>query len=648
MIDGASRFITARISFKIMSISSLGNSPATSPVIKIWLINSRKPSSLISASTGNLVQRLEVLEQRYLVVLLADRDLERERAGDVRREPRERLLPAPSDAHEKRRAAIHRQESRDAHHVQQRVLEQHQIELVRLRGFVEEPHLLVRDYFHRVQRDRRLVEGRVRVDRLSVHEIHPLLYLLRDIRAEGFLDDARDELVRPVLVLVRGELIDEHALALVPPRGHQVPVRSGDVAAERRVLHAELEPVSLREDQPLEHLRELAHVEQVVKLRGSGQHLRLDFIPQLDRDRDELERGVVKVFAARVRRESPGDELPEDVVDRRDGRQRHVKDGEVSLQAVRDVVLAAARGVHRREVLAVDDHLHVSDGLLQRVHAALLQELPDDLVRGLVAPIVHRGHGDVVHEYEELLPAGRAERPALALLHGRLHGDLENFRRRERRKRDRLGRHLLRVERVHERLNRRRLCGSRPADEQRALPDAGDHLQHVLQTHGVERGDHERRELRRLLLHGVMPIRYSVGPVVPLRVLVVDVVLEKRVSLLVAPRRRVPGAQLHELLVELGSVFQRKHPSDRPARAVDEQPFVVALAERLAARRCGSEDGFQHREQRRHGAKVSRHVLPRDPAHDGLARHGDLVRELVDVLFEERRERRGFRRLARR
>mmetsp|Transcript_13331 Transcript_13331/g.21687 ORF Transcript_13331/g.21687 Transcript_13331/m.21687 type:complete len:253 (+) Transcript_13331:2108-2866(+) len=47
---GASFLSAGRMSLTIMSSSSLGNSPATSPVMRIWLINSRNPSSLISAS----------------------------------------------------------------------------------------------------------------------------------------------------------------------------------------------------------------------------------------------------------------------------------------------------------------------------------------------------------------------------------------------------------------------------------------------------------------------------------------------------------------------------------------------------------------------------------------------------------------------
>mmetsp|Transcript_13360 Transcript_13360/g.32664 ORF Transcript_13360/g.32664 Transcript_13360/m.32664 type:complete len:278 (-) Transcript_13360:588-1421(-) len=47
---GACDFMMGRMSFTIMSSSSLGSRPATSPVMRIWLMYSRKPSSLTSAS----------------------------------------------------------------------------------------------------------------------------------------------------------------------------------------------------------------------------------------------------------------------------------------------------------------------------------------------------------------------------------------------------------------------------------------------------------------------------------------------------------------------------------------------------------------------------------------------------------------------
>mmetsp|Transcript_631 Transcript_631/g.2087 ORF Transcript_631/g.2087 Transcript_631/m.2087 type:complete len:522 (+) Transcript_631:157-1722(+) len=50
IISGNSFFATGRMSLTIMSSSSLGKSPATSPVIRIWLMNSKKLSSFTSAS----------------------------------------------------------------------------------------------------------------------------------------------------------------------------------------------------------------------------------------------------------------------------------------------------------------------------------------------------------------------------------------------------------------------------------------------------------------------------------------------------------------------------------------------------------------------------------------------------------------------
>mmetsp|Transcript_12091 Transcript_12091/g.51941 ORF Transcript_12091/g.51941 Transcript_12091/m.51941 type:complete len:253 (+) Transcript_12091:4700-5458(+) len=50
IMSGLSFFATGRMSLTIMSSSSLGNRPATSPVIRIWLMNSRNDSSFTSAS----------------------------------------------------------------------------------------------------------------------------------------------------------------------------------------------------------------------------------------------------------------------------------------------------------------------------------------------------------------------------------------------------------------------------------------------------------------------------------------------------------------------------------------------------------------------------------------------------------------------
>mmetsp|Transcript_5849 Transcript_5849/g.17924 ORF Transcript_5849/g.17924 Transcript_5849/m.17924 type:complete len:207 (+) Transcript_5849:4549-5169(+) len=49
-VPGSCCFMIGRMSLTIMSSSSLGSRPATSPVMRIWLMYSRKPSSLTSAS----------------------------------------------------------------------------------------------------------------------------------------------------------------------------------------------------------------------------------------------------------------------------------------------------------------------------------------------------------------------------------------------------------------------------------------------------------------------------------------------------------------------------------------------------------------------------------------------------------------------
>mmetsp|Transcript_7377 Transcript_7377/g.32658 ORF Transcript_7377/g.32658 Transcript_7377/m.32658 type:complete len:813 (-) Transcript_7377:1941-4379(-) len=398
--------------------------------------------NLLALQTRHLVQRLEILEQRALVVLLRDCNLERERSDDVRGQSGQRLLTRPSHAHQQRATSVHAQKPRDAHHVRQRVGEQHQVKLDRLGRLVERGHLPIREVLHHLKVNRGLVKARVCFEDVArlivddggpqkVHKVHALLNLLRDLLAERVADDLLDQRVGPVLVVVRRELVHKDALALVPPERHQVPLGGLDVTPKRWVLHAALEPVALGEDQALEHLAELAHVEQVVELGGGWEHLGLDLVPEVDGDRHQLLGGGDDVGGEHVRREASGDELTEDVVDGRHGRKRHVEDAEVPLQTVGNIVLPAPRRVHRREVLHVDNHLHVSDGFLERVHAALFQELPDNLVGHLVTPVVHLRHGDVVDEHDELLARGRAERSSLSLLNSALHRCLEHPRRGE-------------------------------------------------------------------------------------------------------------------------------------------------------------------------------------------------------------------------
>ena len=217
--------------------------------------------------------------------------------------------------------------------------------------------------------------------------------------------------------------------------------------------------------------------------------------------------------------EAAGHEGAKDVADGRLAGRRHVEDGKLALEAVGDVVAPAARRHHGRHKPAggqrrvggtswarractacrlqrptaashssssssggssssshppcVHHKLHVPDGLLQPVHAALLQQLAHNLVGDLhrlgggvavavarcwanvatckqqgsacttphnatlfpaapgrpapspqpmpaahlVAPVVDGGHGDVVDEHRQCAAAGRPVGAALPLLH---------------------------------------------------------------------------------------------------------------------------------------------------------------------------------------------------------------------------------------
>ena len=74
----------------------------------------------------------------------------------------------------------------------------------------------------------------------------------------------------------------------------------------------------------------------------------------------------------------------EDLINGGVGRQRAVVDGELSLEALGDVVAAAARVDHGAHHLDVDDAGELT-GLLQVVEALLLDHLTRDLIGHLVS-----------------------------------------------------------------------------------------------------------------------------------------------------------------------------------------------------------------------------------------------------------------------
>lgn len=79
------------------------------------------------------------------------------------------------------------------------------------------------------------------------------------------------------------------------------------------------------------------------------------------------------------------DKRLEDVVDGSHRGQRHVEDGKVTLESVGDVILAASWLDHGCQEARIYDEAHVTNGLLQAVHAALLQQLPHNFICDLDA-----------------------------------------------------------------------------------------------------------------------------------------------------------------------------------------------------------------------------------------------------------------------
>ena len=347
-----------------------------------------------------------------------------------------------------------------------------------------------------------------------------------------------------------------------------------------------------------------------MELGGGWEHLGLDLVPEVDGDRHQLLGGGDDVRGEHVRREASGDELTEDVVDGRHGREGHVEDAEVPLQTVGNIVLPAPRRVHRREVDAIDNHLHVSDGFLQGVHAALFQELADNLVGHLVTPVVHHGHGNVVDEDDHLLSGRWPEGSPRSLLNRRLDGNLERPRLREGRERDVLRGGGVAVEPGHELLDRGGLRRAWSTDEQRLLVDAGDNLEERLEADRVEGGDDEPGKLGLLLRHRVLPRRDLGVPVPPLGIFLGDEVLEEG-FLGVLKVGSLGLGQPNHRLVQRGPVLHVQKAAQRPRAAVEEHALVVARREVLAGLLAGLQDALEEGDEGAHLAEITRHVRPR-------------------------------------
>eukprot|EP00982_Pelagococcus_subviridis_P013197 31229-Pelagococcus_subviridis.AAC.9 len=375
---------------------------------------------------------------------IALRDLDREalQPGDVRREPSEGFSPAAAHADEQRVSSRLHQHPVHAAHVHQRVFEQHQVHgaVPGLQGVVLE--LLREDVFEFFHLRHGFVRRFVHV---HAHERHERRALAVEGLEQGLprgVQVARELLVelvaQPRLVVVVPHAIAEDAEALVAPQLQQVLFAV--VVLPRRLHDA------------LDHLREVARVEQVVRLRGRGQQLLRDGRVQLDR---RLRDGIPQRFQLVVKRgQFVVQERGVNAVQLRVRGVRHVERRKHGHDPLREGVAAASGRRHRRHELDVLDVLDL----------ALLAVVPEAVVRPELQQFERRHepklrllrHVEIVDVHEHLLPARGREHPFGALLELALDRVLQRVGRRLRAEVDHHRRLALR-----ERLEARLRHGSR-------------------------------------------------------------------------------------------------------------------------------------------------------------------------------------------
>mmetsp|Transcript_10932 Transcript_10932/g.12860 ORF Transcript_10932/g.12860 Transcript_10932/m.12860 type:complete len:895 (-) Transcript_10932:5695-8379(-) len=600
---------------------------------------------LLSLETRHLVQSLDVLKQVRLVVRLRDRNLERESSRDERCKASQALLTRTTHTDQKSRSTVHTHQARNSHHVTEGVFEQHQLKLQRLAPLIEQPLPVVTNILQHRQALNALVEARVTVNHLTrvviqhrlaqkVHKVERCLHLLQNITTEVLLDQGENQINGPLLVLRSGQLIAEHTLALMPPQREEITLRALHLRTIVRVGTLLVETLPHSQHHALEHLRQLTHVEQVVELRWSRKHLNLNLVPQCNGQRHELRRGlhhrVVKISCIKA----TFHQCSEDVINSSNRRQRDIEQAELTLETIWNIVLASPGSIHSSNVKTICNKLHVSNGLLKRVHSALLQQLTHNLIGHLVTPVVVERHTDIIHKHNHPLTTGRTESPTLTLLNRAFHRELENIRGGETRKRDSLRHHFIRAEPTDEPTDSRGLRSTGASNEDGAALDRRAQPEELLITHRVQCWDNKLCVLGLFLVLGVLPSGNPDLPVFPLGGLLVHKELEDRILSFVECRHVV--RELHHLLVELGSVLENQQTSEGPSAAVDEHALVVPLRKELVRVHARQQAPGQQRTQRRHAAEVTRDVIPGRTLSHRLAVHAHHKQQRFDVLLEQR------------
>mmetsp|Transcript_13743 Transcript_13743/g.31845 ORF Transcript_13743/g.31845 Transcript_13743/m.31845 type:complete len:1547 (-) Transcript_13743:4516-9156(-) len=572
---------------------------------------------------GDAVHHAQVVEEVGHVVVLGDGDLEGEVARNVRRQAGQRLLAGPSHTHKHRGTAIHVDDTRDAHQVLERVLEEDELELADLVLVVVLRLVFVGLLADNVQARRHLVRLGALVDADAVRvvlrlgeEVDEVLLLLelllRGLAAEEVADEVEDRGRVPVLVLRVGELVAEHALALVLPQVEEVDLVADHLA--RALEHA------------LEGARQLAHVEHVVELGGGGQHARLHLLPQGDRGLGQavghLDHAVGEVVLA----VAAADNRSKDVVNRREGWHGDVEHGKLPLEAVGDVVATATGVGHRREILEIHKVLPLT-GLVERVDTLLRQHLAHNLVGWLILPLVDERHADVVDKHSALATSGGAEGASLALLDRAFDGALEQLGGGGVRERHGLYADLVRVQ-LGQVLHRSRgLSDTGGTDEEARVLVGHQVAEQELVADRVHGGDKQGGELR-VAVDGVLPLHDARLPVLPVA-LVVEGVLVGRLA---AGRGQIVADGAQEG-VELLAVVELEQGADGPEQAEHEHALHALLRVGL----LGLHRPLQHALEQVHGR---RHLAHGHNEHLVLELLVHVGQRGLDVLLEQRLERR--------
>ena len=331
--------------------------------------------------------------------------------------------------------------------------------------------------------------------------------------------------------------------------------------------------------------------------------------------------------------ETTGDELSEDVVDGGDGGEPDAEDAKWRLRRL------GCRFYHRRGCSSPPntgsrDHLHVADGFLQRVHAALLQQLTHNLVRHLITPVVHHRRRCRPRDDHLLPPAVRTSYPVASPRTPRWRAGTSAGG--EAREGDGLLADLVAVEPRHELLNRRRLCRARPPTGRLAV-----HRHHQSQ----ERFDRKSRV--GMMSRANFGFSSSWGTPtwapchsVPSCGIVrhgTNVSLSPRIEAL--PRPTPPTAC--SVSVDPPSAACRQRPRDAVQEVRSMRSSVVPS--------CDSSNGCKHAASRPTGWSPGRSPQTRVPrrAPSPVYTHLDRVQHRVDVLVEQGFQHRRLRFLSR-